>query len=62
VAIAAIAYSFSTPEERRHTLQIGLSIGVHSRRVFGLNLIVSHVWLGHSGPIDGTRSSLPVTS
>jgi hypothetical protein len=32
LAIAAIAYSFLTPEERRHTLQIGVSTGVHGRR------------------------------
>jgi hypothetical protein len=32
VAITAVAYSFLTPEERRHTLQIGVSIGVPGRR------------------------------
>jgi hypothetical protein len=45
VAIAAITYSFLTPEKRRHTLQIG----VHGRRVPGLNLIVSQVWLRIEG-------------
>jgi hypothetical protein len=56
VAIAAIAYSSLTPEERRHTLQIGVSIGVPGRRVPGLNLLVCHVWMS----TDGCRSSLPV--
>jgi hypothetical protein len=28
VAIAAIAYSFLTPEERRHTMKLGVSIDV----------------------------------
>jgi hypothetical protein len=32
VAIAAIAYSFFTPEERRHTVKLGVSIGVSGRR------------------------------
>jgi hypothetical protein len=32
VAIAAIACRFLTPEERRHTLHIGVSIGVLGRR------------------------------
>jgi hypothetical protein len=36
VAIAAVVYRFQTPEERRHTLTIGVSIGVHGRRVPGL--------------------------
>jgi hypothetical protein len=43
VAIAAIANISLTLEERRHTLQIGVSIGVHGRRVPGLNLLASHV-------------------
>jgi hypothetical protein len=49
VAIAAIAYSFLTPEERRHTLQIGVSIAVRGRRVPGMNLLVSLVWLSIEG-------------
>jgi hypothetical protein len=32
VALAAIAYSFLTPEERRHTVKLGVSIGVRGRR------------------------------
>jgi hypothetical protein len=32
VAIAVIAYSFLTPEERRHTVKLGVSIGVPGRR------------------------------
>jgi hypothetical protein len=32
VAITAVAYSFLTPEERRHTVKLGVSIGVHDRR------------------------------
>jgi hypothetical protein len=32
VAIAAIAYSSLTPEERRHTLKLGVSIGVPGQR------------------------------
>jgi hypothetical protein len=32
VAIAAIAYSFLTPEERRHTVKLGVSIGVPGLR------------------------------
>jgi hypothetical protein len=32
VAIAAIAYSILTPEERRHTMKLGVSIGVLGRR------------------------------
>jgi hypothetical protein len=32
VAIAVIAYSFLTPEERRHTVEVGVLIGVPSRR------------------------------
>jgi hypothetical protein len=35
VAIAAIAYSFFTREERRHTLKLSVSIGVPSRRDSG---------------------------
>jgi hypothetical protein len=31
VAIAVIAYSFSTPEERQHTVKLGVSIGVPGR-------------------------------
>jgi hypothetical protein len=45
LAIVAIAFSSSTPEERRDTLHMGVSIGVPDRRVPGLNLLVSHVWL-----------------
>jgi hypothetical protein len=36
---------FLNPEDRRHTLQIGVSIGVPGRRELGLNLFLSHVWL-----------------
>jgi hypothetical protein len=32
VAIAAIAYSFLTPEERGHTVKLGVSIGEPGRR------------------------------
>jgi hypothetical protein len=32
VAIAAIAYSYLTPEERRHKMKLGVSIGVRDRR------------------------------
>jgi hypothetical protein len=32
VAIAVSAYSFLTPEERRHTAKLGVSIGVLGRR------------------------------
>jgi hypothetical protein len=32
VAITAIAYSFLTPEERQHTVKLGVSIGVPGRR------------------------------
>jgi hypothetical protein len=32
VAIVAIAYSFLTPEERRHIMKLGVSIGVLGRR------------------------------
>jgi hypothetical protein len=32
VAIAVIAYTFFTPEERRHTVKLGVSVGVHGRR------------------------------
>jgi hypothetical protein len=32
VAIAAIAYSLLPPEERRHTVNLGVSIGVPGRR------------------------------
>jgi hypothetical protein len=32
LAIAVIAYSFLTPEERRHTEKLGVSIGVPGRR------------------------------
>jgi hypothetical protein len=32
VAITAVAYNFLTPEERRNTLQIGVSIGVPGPR------------------------------
>jgi hypothetical protein len=32
VAIAVIAYSFLTPEERRHTVKLDVSIGVHGGR------------------------------
>jgi hypothetical protein len=35
VAITAVAYSLLTPEEHRHTLQIGASIGVPRRRYPG---------------------------
>jgi hypothetical protein len=35
VVITAIVYSFLTSEERRHTLQICVSIGVHGRRLPG---------------------------
>jgi hypothetical protein len=45
VAIAAIAYNSLTPEERRHILQIYVSIGVLGRREPGLNLLLSNVWL-----------------
>jgi hypothetical protein len=49
MAIVAFAYKLLTPEERRHTLQIGVLIGVTCRRVPGLNLLVSHVWLNIEG-------------
>jgi hypothetical protein len=45
-AIAAIDYISLTPEERRHTMKLGVSIGVLGRREPVLNLIVSPVWLG----------------
>jgi hypothetical protein len=32
VAIAVIVCSFFTPEERRHTVKLGVSIGVPGRR------------------------------
>jgi hypothetical protein len=32
VAIATIVYSFFTPEERQHTVKLGVSIGVPGRR------------------------------
>jgi hypothetical protein len=32
VAIVVIAYSFLTLEERRRTVKLGISIGVHGRR------------------------------
>jgi hypothetical protein len=32
VAIAAIAYNVLAPEERRHTVKLGVSIGVPGRR------------------------------
>jgi hypothetical protein len=35
VVTDAVAYSFLTPQERRHTLQIGVSTCVASRRVPG---------------------------
>jgi hypothetical protein len=35
VAITAVAYSSLTPEERRHTWQIGVSVGIPVRRVPG---------------------------
>jgi hypothetical protein len=41
VAINAVAYSFLTPEERRRTLQIGVSIGVPGRRVPGPIVLLS---------------------
>jgi hypothetical protein len=46
VAITAIAYNYLTPEERRHIVKLGVSIRVHGQRERGLNLLVSHVWLG----------------
>jgi hypothetical protein len=49
VAISAIASSFLTPEECQHTLQISVMIGVPGRRVPGLNLLVSHVWVSIVG-------------
>jgi hypothetical protein len=44
--VAAIPYRTLTPEERQHTLKLDVSIGVPCRRGPGLNLLVSHVWLG----------------
>jgi hypothetical protein len=35
MAITTVAYHFVTSEERRHTLQIGVSICLHGRRVLG---------------------------
>jgi hypothetical protein len=61
VAIAAVAYSFyKTPEERRHTLQIGVSIGVaiHGRRVPVKISLICKVWLGYRGPTHNNRSIL----
>jgi hypothetical protein len=50
VATAAIAYNYLTPEERRHTLRKSVSIGVHGRRIPGLNLlVVGLVWLSIEG-------------
>jgi hypothetical protein len=40
VAIAAIAYSSLTPEERRHTVKLGVS------KRPGLNSLISPEWLG----------------
>jgi hypothetical protein len=40
---------FLTPEERRHALHVSMSIGVNGRRVPGLDLLVSHVWLRIDG-------------
>jgi hypothetical protein len=41
VAITAVAYSLITSEERRHTLQIGVSIGVRDRRLPGPIVLLS---------------------
>jgi hypothetical protein len=41
VAITAVVYNISTFEERRHTLQIGVWIGVHGQRVPGPIVILS---------------------
>jgi hypothetical protein len=41
VAIIAVAYRFLTSEERRHTLQIGVSIVVDGRRVPGPIVLLS---------------------
>jgi hypothetical protein len=35
VAITAVAYRFLTSQDRRQTWEIGVSIGVHGRRVTG---------------------------
>jgi hypothetical protein len=35
VAIAVIPYKFLTMEERRHTVKLGVSIGVHGPRNLG---------------------------
>jgi hypothetical protein len=61
VVIAAVACSFyKTPKERRHILHIGVSIGVHGRRVPGLNFAHKSCMAGYRGPIDNNRSSLLV--
>jgi hypothetical protein len=57
VAIAAVAYNCLFPEERRHTLHMGVSIGVHDRRVPGLIFALKcPPWLSFRRPIDNIRS------
>jgi hypothetical protein len=41
VAVTTVAYNCLTSKERRHTLQIGVSIGVHGRRVPSLIVLLS---------------------
>jgi hypothetical protein len=41
MAITSVAYGILTSEDRRHTLQIGVSVGVPSRRVPGSIVLLS---------------------
>jgi hypothetical protein len=58
VGIAAVAYSFSTPEESRHTV-IGVSTSVLGGRVPGpIFALKCPIWLSYRRPIDNNRSIL----
>jgi hypothetical protein len=63
VAIAAGAYSLLTPEKRRHTLKIGVPIGILGRTVPGIVFALKcPIWLSFRRPIYNSRSSLLVFS
>jgi hypothetical protein len=51
---------FSTSEERRQTLQIGVSIGVHGRRVPGLIFLLKVLDGIVFIALDNNRSSLSI--
>jgi hypothetical protein len=56
VTTTTVAYSFSTPEERRHTLQMGVPMGVHGQRVPGPIVLLSV--LGGRVPIAVKQQSV----